>query len=114
MLVNIISFYSSTIFKESGVSAYVALWASFGTGLINFVFAWPAVWTIDTFGRRTLLLFTFPNMFWTLLAAGLCFLIDQDHESSKARLGAVATFIYLFEAFYSPGMFSLHTFSVHF
>jgi hypothetical protein len=31
-------------------------------GLVNFVFAWPAIWTIDTFGRRTLLLFTFPQM----------------------------------------------------
>lgn len=61
------SFYSSTIFKESGISDYTALFASFGFGLVNFVFAWPAVWTIDTFGRRVLLIFTFPNMFWTLL-----------------------------------------------
>jgi hypothetical protein len=27
--------------------------ASWGFGLVNFVFAWPAVYTIDTFGRRT-------------------------------------------------------------
>ncbi|KAK2010015.1 hypothetical protein LZ32DRAFT_536788 [Colletotrichum eremochloae] len=97
--INIISFYSATIFKQSGISDYTALWASFGFGLINFTFAWPAVWTIDTFGRRTLLLFTFPNMFWTLLAAGLCYLIDD----STARIAAVATFVYLFAAFYSPG-----------
>ncbi|KAJ0281349.1 hypothetical protein CBS470a_008341 [Colletotrichum nupharicola] len=100
--INIISFYSSTIFKESGISDYTALWASFGFGLINFTFAWPAVWTIDTFGRRTLLLFTFPNMFWTLLAAGLCYLIDKDSENSTARIAAVATFVYLFAAFYPP------------
>jgi MFS family permease len=67
--VNIIAFYSSTIFKQSGIDDYTALWASFGFGVINFIFAWPAVWTIDTFGRRALLLFTFPNMFWTLLGA---------------------------------------------
>lgn len=66
--INIISFYSSTIFRQSGISDYTALWASWGFGLINFLFAWPAVWTIDTFGRRALLLFTFPNMFWTLLS----------------------------------------------
>ena len=65
--INIIAFYSSTIFKESGITDYTALFASFGFGLINFLFAWPAVWTIDTFGRRALLIFTFPNMFWTLL-----------------------------------------------
>lgn len=101
--INIVAFYSSTIFKESGVSDYTALWASFGFGLINFIFAWPAVWTIDTFGRRALLLFTFPNMFWTLLAAGLCYLIEPNVEDSKARIAAVATFVYLFAAFYSPG-----------
>ncbi|KAJ6789163.1 hypothetical protein PWT90_03287 [Aphanocladium album] len=101
--INIIAFYSSTIFAQSGVSAYNALWASFGFGLINFLFAWPAVWTIDTFGRRALLIFTFPNMFWTLLVAGLCFLIDKDLEHSTARIAAVATFVYLFGAFYSPG-----------
>ncbi|RDA90098.1 hypothetical protein CP533_2562 [Ophiocordyceps camponoti-saundersi (nom. inval.)] len=101
--INIISFYSSTIFTLSGVDPYTALWASFGFGLINFIFAWPAVWTIDTFGRRALLLFTFPNMFWTLLVAGLCYLIDAGSEHSTARLAAVATFVYLFAAFYSPG-----------
>ncbi|KAL6851776.1 sugar transporter domain-containing protein [Trichoderma novae-zelandiae] len=101
--INIISFYSSTIFKQSGISDYTALWASFGFGIINFLFAWPAVWTIDTFGRRALLLFTFPNMFWTLLAAGLCYLIEPDVVNSTPRIAAVATFVYLFAAFYSPG-----------
>ncbi|KAL7942930.1 sugar transporter domain-containing protein [Trichoderma barbatum] len=101
--INIISFYSSTIFKQSGISDYTALWASFGFGIINFLFAWPAVWTIDTFGRRALLLFTFPNMFWTLLVAGLCYLIEPDVTNSTPRIAAVATFVYLFAAFYSPG-----------
>ena len=96
----VIAFYSSTVFAQAGASVTGALLASWGFGIINFIFAFPAIWTIDTFGRRTLLLFTFPNMCWTLLAAGLCFLIP---ESSKAHLGMVALFIYLFDAFYSPG-----------
>ena len=98
--INIIAFYSSTIFEQAGASATGALLASFGFGLVNFIFAWPAIWTIDTYGRRTLLLFTFPMMAWTLLAAGLCLLIPKE---SAAHLGLVALFIYLFAAFYSPG-----------
>ncbi|PSN74444.1 hypothetical protein BS50DRAFT_642797 [Corynespora cassiicola Philippines] len=98
--INIIAFYSSTIFKEGGASSKEALIASFGFGLVNFTFAWPAVWTIDTFGRRGLLLFTFPNMFWTLLAAGMCYYIPKDND---AHLGLIAFFVYLFGAFYSPG-----------
>jgi MFS family permease len=98
--INIIAFYSSSVFRNAGASEKEALIASFGFGLVNFVFAWPAIWTIDTYGRRTLLLFTFPQMAWTLLAAGFCFYIP---ESSKAHLGMIAFFIYLFAAFYSPG-----------
>ncbi|CBX98508.1 similar to sugar transporter [Plenodomus lingam JN3] len=98
--INIIAFYSSTIFEKAGASVTISLIASMGFGLVNFVFAFPALWTIDTFGRRTLLLFTFPQMAWTLLAAGLCYLIPQ---SSAAHLGLVALFVYLFGAWYSPG-----------
>lgn len=98
--INIIAFYSSTIFKNSGFTDYQALWASWGFGLINFLFAFPAIWTIDTFGRRALLLFTFPNMAWSLLAAGLCAIID---DRLKVHLALVAMFIYIFAMFYSPG-----------
>ena len=98
--INIIAFYSSTVFKNAGAGNLQALLASWGFGLVNFTFAWPAVWTIDTWGRRTLLLFTFPQMAWTLLAAGLCFIIP---EQSRAHLGLIAFFVFLFAAFYSPG-----------
>ena len=67
---------------------------------MTFVFAFPAIWTMDRFGRRALLLSTFPQMAWTLLAAGLCYLIP---EGSKAHIGLVALFVYLFGAWYSPG-----------
>ena len=98
--INIIAFYSSTIFQQAGATNIAALLASWGFGLVNFVFAWPAIWTIDTYGRRTLLLFTFPNMAWTLLAAGFCFKIPQH---SSAHLGLIALFVFVFAAFYSPG-----------
>lgn len=58
----------------------------------------PAARTLADTDR--LLLFTFPNMCWTLLAAGFCFWIPK---SSRAHLGLIAFFIYLFDAFYSPG-----------
>ncbi|KAH6847111.1 hypothetical protein B0I37DRAFT_430378 [Chaetomium sp. MPI-CAGE-AT-0009] len=97
--INIIAFYSTTVFKENGSNEFEALLASFGFGLINWLFSFPAFWTIDTFGRRSLLLFTFPQMVWTLLAAGLCTLMPL----STARTALVALFVYLFAVFYSPG-----------
>jgi hypothetical protein len=39
-------------------------------------------------------------MAWSLLVAGACSFIA---ETSKARLGLMALFIYVFAMFYSPG-----------
>ncbi|KAI8314443.1 hypothetical protein K4K61_004899 [Colletotrichum sp. SAR11_59] len=97
--INIIAFYSTTIFKDANMGDFEALLGSFGFGMVNWLFAFPAFWTIDTFGRRSLLLFTFPQMTWTLLAAGLCTLI----EAGTTRTALVSLFVYLFGAFYSPG-----------
>ncbi|KAK2024728.1 hypothetical protein LX32DRAFT_731272 [Colletotrichum zoysiae] len=98
--VNLMAFYSSTLFEQAGASNKVALLASWGFGMAMFVFAIPALYTIDTWGRRTLLLATFPNMSWTLLGAGVAFFIPQ---SNPAHLGLIAMFIYLFAFFYGPG-----------
>jgi sugar porter (SP) family MFS transporter len=98
--INIIAFYSTTVFQQAGAGKYEAYLSTMGFGLINFVFAFPALWTIDTFGRRSLLLFTFPQMAWTLLAAGLCTLIKVE---SGLQTIFIALFVYLFAAFYSPG-----------
>ncbi|KAJ9092100.1 hypothetical protein QFC21_006966 [Naganishia friedmannii] len=91
-----------TIFVENGFTPRQALYASLGFGAVNFAFAWPAIFTIDTYGRRSLLLFTFPIMAVFLLAAGLSFLIDGEKHKT-AKVGLAALFIYLFAAAYSPG-----------
>ncbi|KAI9793025.1 MAG: hypothetical protein M1833_000846 [Piccolia ochrophora] len=98
--VNVIAYYSSTIFQDAGFSDQSALSASLGFGIINFFFALPAVYTIDTFGRRNLLLTTFPLMSLFLFFTGFSFWIP---ESSKAHVGCIALGIYLFGIVYSPG-----------
>ena len=42
--INIIAFYSSSIFVDAGASVNTALLASWGFGAVNFAFAWPAVY----------------------------------------------------------------------
>ncbi|KAI0037114.1 hypothetical protein K488DRAFT_81345 [Vararia minispora EC-137] len=97
--VNAIAYYSSTIFQQSGFSNVESLLASWGFGMINFLMALPAVYTIDTFGRRNLLLTTFPLMAIFLLLTGFAFFITDE----RARIGIVALGIYLFGCVYSPG-----------
>lgn len=42
--INIIAFYSSTIFSGAGYTTRDALLASWGFGLVNWLFAFPAIW----------------------------------------------------------------------
>lgn len=97
--VNVIMYYSSQIFRDASFSQTTALITSLGTGICNFLFAIPAIYTIDTFGRRNLLLVTFPLMSIFLFFTGFSFWI----EDQTTRTACVATGIYLFMIVYSPG-----------
>lgn len=94
-------YYSSSMFRDAGLSRRVALVTSLGCGITNWIFALPAVYTIDTFGRRNLLLTTFPLMSLFLLFTGFSFYIPES--SQTARTACVATGIYLYMIVYSPG-----------
>ena len=98
--INAIVYYNSTIFINGGFTEVDALTASWGFGMVNFLFAIPTFYTIDTFGRRNLLLFTFPLMGLALIWTGLGF-IANDH--STAQTGIVASGVYVFSAIYSAG-----------
>ncbi|KAL8760558.1 MAG: hypothetical protein Q9184_003269 [Pyrenodesmia sp. 2 TL-2023] len=99
--INIISFYSSSIFERVGYSAEQALYASLGYGAIQVVFTIPTLFLIDTKGRRTLTLISFPLMCIFLLAAGLSLL--KTTGSRGEQLGPVVLFVYLFTIAYSMG-----------
>jgi len=99
--INIISFYSSTIFENVGYTPTQALYASLGYGAIQVVSTIPTLFLIDTKGRRTLTLWTFPGMCVFLLAAGLSLL--KTEGSKGERIGPVVLFVYLFTICYSLG-----------
>ena len=98
--VNVIVYYSSTIFTVGGFNQRTGILASLGGGIINWVFALPAVYTIDTFGRRNLLLATFPLMSICLFFTGSSFYLPIGGTD---LLACVTLGIYLFMVVYSPG-----------
>ena len=98
--INVNAYYSSTIFQEAGASQLTALGASLGWGSVNWLFALPAIWTIDTLGRRGLLLIGFPLMGIFLFWTGFSFYID----GGDARIAMVALGTYLHCVAYSPSM----------
>lgn len=99
--INIISFYSSTIFTDVGYNETEALYASLGYGAVQVIFTIPTLFLIDTKGRRTLTLATFPFMCIFLLAGGLSLL--NEHGSRAEKIGPVVLFVYLFTIAYSLG-----------
>src|SRR2546429_2341554 len=82
-----------------------ALWLSWGIGLANFIFTFPAYYFIDKRGRRFLLLTTYPGMALSMLAACLSFMISVQ---SHVRIAVITFFMFVFIFFYSwgqgPGM----------
>ena len=107
--VNVLAFYSSTLFcdasnppkiNKADPSYLKPLFLSWGIGLSNFVFAFPAYWLIDLRGRRWLLLAALPFMALTMLAAGLSFLIPDGGTHAPV----IGVFTYLFMFFYSWSM----------
>ncbi|KAK2804073.1 hypothetical protein FQN51_002604 [Onygenales sp. PD_10] len=84
-----------------GYTPVEALYASLGYGAIQVVATIPTLFLIDTKGRRTLTLITFPLMCIFLLAAGLSLL--KTDGSRGEQIGPVVLFIYLFTIAYSLG-----------
>ena len=66
-----------------------------GVGIINFTFAVPAFFTIDRFGRRNLLLVTFPFLALFQLFNAIAFETKNTH--------LIIAGLYLFALAYSPG-----------
>lgn len=100
--INVIAYYSSSIFVQSGFAEINALGASLGFGCLNTLFALPAFYTIDKYGRRFLMLITLPFMGLFLLMTGFSFWIDED-TSKNGRIGSIALGIYIYTIFYSFG-----------
>ena len=66
-----------------------------GVGIVNCAFAVPAFFTIDKFGRRNLLLVTFPFLALFQLINVIAFVTKNPH--------LIIAGLYLFAIAYSPG-----------
>ncbi|KAH3684778.1 hypothetical protein WICPIJ_004242 [Wickerhamomyces pijperi] len=99
--INVIAYYSSSIFINANFSEISALGASVGFGFLNTIFALPAFFTIDRYGRRFLLLMTFPLMGLFLFMTGFSFWIPEEHRDG--RLASICLGIYIYTIFYSFG-----------
>ena len=94
--INVIMQYSNTIFKiiigPDKTSGFTPREGTYVVGIVNFLAACVSVWTLDTFGRRTLLLLGHSGMTVTHLLIGLFIMTGFD----AGVLGGIAVFLFLY------------------
>ncbi|XP_057532549.1 sugar transporter ERD6-like 6 [Amaranthus tricolor] len=80
--INGVLFYSSTIFKEAGVTSSNA--ATFGVGAIQVIATVVTTWLVDKAGRRLLLIISSSGMTFSLLVVAASFFLKDmvSHDSS--------------------------------
>ncbi|KAF8606305.1 hypothetical protein BDV93DRAFT_604795 [Ceratobasidium sp. AG-I] len=96
---NIIDSFSSYIFDQAGLGSIETIVSMGAYWMLTFLFSIPAAYTIDTYGRRFLLLATFPGMCISMLILGIVFFF----EGMRVAMGIAVAAVYLFAIFYSSG-----------
>ena len=94
--INVIMYYAPMIFEKAGASTNSAMLEAVAVGVTNMIFTIIAMFFIDKFGRKTLLLIGAVGMFFALAGAALHY-YDQTLFGSTG----VAAFIVGFIAFFA-------------
>lgn len=75
--INVVLYYAPEIFKDLGFSMNAALLQTVAVGAVNLLFTLIAIWTVDRFGRRPLLMIGAAGMGLCLLVLGTGFYLRQ-------------------------------------
>jgi sugar porter (SP) family MFS transporter len=76
--INVVLYYAPEIFKDLGFSMNAALLQTVAIGVANLVFTLVAVWTVDRFGRKPLMIVGAAGMGISLLVLGTGFYFQQS------------------------------------
>lgn len=93
--INVILYYAPVIFNSAGLYSETGKWmATIGVGSLNMLFTIVAVFSVDHFGRRPLILSGFTVMIISLTVFAICFSnMVSDSIKSLFLLGSLFSFI---------------------
>ena len=98
--INTIIDYAPKIFASAGWNLNVGLFATFGLGIVNFIFTWVSILIIDRFGRRPLYIIGSVGMTVALLGLTVAGLIG--HFSGLPVFLFIILFIVFFASCIGP------------
>jgi hypothetical protein len=98
--INLVTYYAATIFENSiGLSPFLSRLLSACNGTEYWMASWIAIFTIEKFGRRSLMMFGAAGM-----SASMAILAGALSNINSASLGLLATvFLFVFNSFFAIG-----------
>lgn len=97
--INAIMYYAPDIFKKAGSGSESALFQTVIVGVINLAFTWVAIYFVDKWGRKSLLLYGGAGMALSLVIVGFAFHLQW---TGPALLFFILTYVACFAASYGP------------
>jgi SP family arabinose:H+ symporter-like MFS transporter len=98
--INVVIDYAPKIFAKAGWNLDTGLFATFGLGLVNFVFTWVSILLIDKFGRRPLYICGSAGM--SISLAGLAIAGFTGHFEGMLVLFLIIFFLASFASSIGP------------
>ncbi len=98
--INAIIYYGIKILKEAGLGSGDAFWGQVTIGIVNTLFTFVAIFTIDKFGRKPLLIWGISGAVIGLLAIGILFALNIN--SSALLLAFILFYIACFAFSFGP------------
>ena len=96
-----VMYYAPAIFEKAGFQSGSAMGSAAVIGFFNMIFTVVAIWKIDKWGRKPLLIWGFAGLSFALMLIGWLF---YNNSSSNLLLGSFIFYIAVFAATLGPGV----------
>jgi sugar porter (SP) family MFS transporter len=97
-----VMYYAPAIFEKAGLKANSAMGSASIIGFFNMIFTVVAIWKVDKWGRKPLLIWGFIGLALALFLIGFTF--NQQNSQGALILGAFVFYIAVFAATLGPGV----------
>jgi len=86
--INVVMYYASEIFRNMGATTEVSLLQTIVVGVVNMVFTIVAIYMVDKWGRKPLMIIGALGMSISMTALGLFFFFDSQGLAALIAMGA--------------------------